>query len=62
MRKWLNIPSGGDEFHSDYSVKSKISGLRFMFLNFSGFVCLVSGRLCRKWVAELAVCCDLCQV
>ena len=23
MRKWLNIPSGADEFHSDYAINGK---------------------------------------
>ncbi|KAL6138688.1 hypothetical protein ACLB2K_063967 [Fragaria x ananassa] len=28
VRKWLNIPTGGDEFHSDYSVKNATESRR----------------------------------
>lgn len=26
MKKWLNIKSGADEFHSDYTLNGKVKG------------------------------------
>lgn len=41
FRKWLNIPSGGDEFRSDFCKFPRLSGLVLR---------------CRNWFAKLDVC------